>query len=165
MQSSDITPSPISFPPKVGFRKDINGLRAWAVMAVVLFHVGITQLQGVFIGVDIFFVLSGYLMTGIIISGLEKQSFSYGRFVLARAGRIFPPLIALVLILLILGWFFLANESYEALGNTGVGDGRWRSGIFCQPLHIRSSAIVPESHVHWPVVSMGSSTRLTLCIF
>lgn len=120
MQSSDITPSPITFPPKVGFRKDINGLRAWAVMAVVLFHAGITQLQGGFIGVDIFFVLSGYLMTGIIISGLEKQSFSYGRFVLARAGRIFPPLIALVLILLILGWFFLANESYEALGKNGV---------------------------------------------
>lgn len=53
-----------------GFRRDINGLRAWAVVAVVLFHFGVPDFDGGFVGVDVFFVISGFLMTGIILNKL-----------------------------------------------------------------------------------------------
>ncbi len=73
-------PNPIA--PKA-FRHDINGLRAWAVVAVVLYHFGVPG----FVGVDVFFVISGFLMTSIIISGLEQGSFSLSGFYLARVRR------------------------------------------------------------------------------
>ncbi|MGP4957320.1 acyltransferase family protein, partial [Pseudomonas helleri] len=55
------------------FRDDINGLRAWAVLAVIFYHFGVYGFTGGFIGVDIFFVISGFLMTGIVIESLENQ--------------------------------------------------------------------------------------------
>ena len=58
------------------FRADINGLRAWAVAAVVFFHFGIPGFSGGFVGVDVFFVISGFLMTGLVVSGLERGVFS-----------------------------------------------------------------------------------------
>lgn len=95
-------------PPKnYQFRNDINGLRAWAVIAVVLYHFNIPGFTGGFIGVDIFFVISGFLMTGIIVSGLETNNFSLWNFYLARARRIIPPLLVLCSALLIFGWFWL----------------------------------------------------------
>ncbi|EKV2226183.1 acyltransferase family protein, partial [Acinetobacter baumannii] len=72
------------------FRYDINGLRAYAVILVVLFHFGILGFSGGFIGVDIFFVISGFLMTKIIVSGIEKNSFNILKFYLSRAHRIIP---------------------------------------------------------------------------
>ena len=77
------------------FRLDINGLRAWAVMSVVLYHFGVLGADGGFAGVDVFFVISGYLMCGIIVGGQECGKFSVWRFYLARARRIFPALIVL----------------------------------------------------------------------
>ena len=59
---------------KINFRTDINGLRAIAVMAVVLFHFNVTGFSGGFVGVDVFFVISGFLMTGIIVNGLENTA-------------------------------------------------------------------------------------------
>lgn len=98
------------------FRLDINGLRAWAVMAVVLYHFGVAGIGGGFAGVDVFFVISGYLMCGIILGGLERDSFSIWRFYLARARRIWPALIVLCLVALAFGWFFLMPEEYKQLG-------------------------------------------------
>lgn len=72
------------------FRKDINGLRAWAVAAVVLYHFGVPGFGGGFVGVDIFFVISGFLMTGIIVKGLSEGRFSLWRFYMSRARRILP---------------------------------------------------------------------------
>jgi len=103
-----------------GFRPDINGLRAWAVMAVVLYHFGISGFQGGFIGVDVFFVLSGYLMTRIIIGSLNNprkiSDFSMLGFYLARARRIIPALLLMCLVLLCLGWLFLPALEYRQLG-------------------------------------------------
>lgn len=98
------------------FRLDINGLRAWAVMAVVLYHFGVAGIGGGFAGVDVFFVISGYLMCGIILGGIERESFSVWRFYLARARRIWPALIVLCIVALIFGWFFLMPEEYRQLG-------------------------------------------------
>ena len=109
-----------SIQPKA-FRHDINGLRAWAVVAVVLYHFGVPGFAGGFVGVDVFFVISGFLMTGIIIAGLERGNFSLWGFYLARARRIIPALVVLCTCLLILGWFWLPNADYKMLaGHVGT---------------------------------------------
>ena len=99
-----------------GFRYDINGLRAYAVVLVVLFHFGILGFSAGFIGVDIFFVISGYLMTGIVIKSLDKGNFSIINFYLSRGIRIVPALFVVCVLLLILGWFFLLPQDYKSLG-------------------------------------------------
>ena len=89
----------------MNFRFDINGLRAIAVIAVVLFHFNLEMLKGGFAGVDVFFVISGFLMTGMIFRGFEKGTFSLLKFYVARANRIIPALAILCLCLLIFSWF------------------------------------------------------------
>ena len=66
-----------------GFRTDINALRAGAVLAVIAYHFGIFKLQGGFVGVDVFFVISGFLMTAIVVEALQQQRFSLAAFYLA----------------------------------------------------------------------------------
>ncbi|MDG2968443.1 acyltransferase family protein [Pseudomonas extremaustralis] len=103
-------------PPERAFRKDINGLRAWAVIAVILYHFGVSGFSGGFVGVDIFFVISGFLMTSIIVKGLEDQGgFSILKFYLSRAKRIIPALLALCLTITVLGWFYLSESEYKTL--------------------------------------------------
>lgn len=99
-----------------GFRADINGLRAWAVAAVVLYHFNVPGFTGGFAGVDVFFVISGFLMAGIVVGSLETGRFSLPSFYLARARRILPALIVLTCALLVLGWFLLMPREYQALG-------------------------------------------------
>jgi len=103
-------------PSPVTFREDINGLRAWAVIAVLLFHFSLIGLPGGFAGVDVFFVISGYLMTAIIVSGHEKGRFSIWKFYMARVRRILPALIVLIAALLVVGWFWLPTYDYQKLG-------------------------------------------------
>jgi peptidoglycan/LPS O-acetylase OafA/YrhL len=76
----------------VKFRSDINGLRAIAVLAVVLYHFNVKFFNGGFVGVDVFFVISGFLMTNIIIGRTENNSFSLIGFYFDRARRIIPAL-------------------------------------------------------------------------
>ncbi|WP_248920819.1 acyltransferase family protein [Pseudomonas entomophila] len=103
-------------PASSGFRTDINGLRAWAVVAVMFYHFGVSGFEGGFVGVDIFFVISGFLMTSIIVTGLEsRDGFSLLKFYLARAKRILPALIVLCASLLVFGWFFLVPGDYKTL--------------------------------------------------
>lgn len=99
------------------FRHDINGLRAWAVVPVVLFHFSLLGFSGGYAGVDIFFVISGFLMTDIIVTQLANNRFQFGSFYFARAKRIFPALIVLILSLLFVGWFVLPTPDYQALGS------------------------------------------------
>jgi len=99
-----------------GFRADINGLRAWAVLAVVLYHFKVPGFAGGFAGVDVFFVISGFLMAGIVVGGLERGGFSLPGFYLARARRILPALFVLTAVLLLLGWFLLMPREYQTLG-------------------------------------------------
>ena len=114
------------------FRKDINGLRAIAVLAVVLFHFKADLLPGGFAGVDIFFVISGYLITGIIFRKLEQNSFSLVGFYKSRAQRIIPALAVMCLVLLAAGWFYLLPLEYGQLGK-----------------HITSSLGFVSNFVYW----------------
>ena len=95
------------------FRKDINGLRALAVLAVVIYHFNASWLPGGFAGVDVFFVISGYLMTAIIYRGLSGGDFSLVRFYTARAKRIIPVLAAMCFALMVFGWFNLLATEYK----------------------------------------------------
>lgn len=94
------------------FRNDINALRAWAVMSVVFYHFSIPGFSGGFVGVDIFFVISGFLMTSIISEGMGKKNFSLIEFYFARLRRILPGLAVLCGTLLLIGWFLLAPDDY-----------------------------------------------------
>lgn len=98
------------------FRTDINGLRAFAVLVVVLYHFNVPGFGGGFAGVDVFFVISGFLMTAIILRRIEMQQFSVFRFYVERAFRIIPALITLCVILLVTSWFLLPATEYMALG-------------------------------------------------
>ena len=98
---------------KNNFRYDINGLRAYAVSLVVLFHFGVIGFSAGFIGVDIFFVISGFLMTKIIVDQLLEQRFSFLQFYISRAIRILPALMVLTVAIALLGWWLLIPEGYE----------------------------------------------------
>lgn len=113
----------------MSFRLDINGLRAIAVLAVVFFHFNSNWLPGGFAGVDVFFVISGYLMTGIVFKGIERKNFSIWRFYMARARRIIPALAIMILLLLLLGWFYLAPNDYAILSNHAASSVTFISNI------------------------------------
>jgi len=95
------------------FRYDINALRALAVIAVTLFHYKLPYLQGGFLGVDVFFVLSGYVMTRIILNDIKDNKFSYVNFVINRAKRILPALLFVVAVITVLGFFIYFPDYYQ----------------------------------------------------
>jgi peptidoglycan/LPS O-acetylase OafA/YrhL len=92
------------------YRADIDGLRAIAVGIVVLFHLRISGFDGGYAGVDIFFVISGYLITGHILRDLALQQFSFAEFYARRARRILPALIATIALTVAAGWLWLPPE-------------------------------------------------------
>tara|TARA_B100000787_G_scaffold50790_2_gene36638 strand:+ start:1175 stop:3124 length:1950 start_codon:yes stop_codon:yes gene_type:complete len=100
------------------YRAEIDGLRAVAVLPVILFHAGFTAFSGGFVGVDIFFVISGYLITSIIISELDDGKFKLINFYERRARRILPPLFFVMLVCLPFSWFWLAPEYLKSFGQS-----------------------------------------------
>lgn len=117
------------------FRHDINGLRAWAVIAVLLFHFEIPGAKGGFAGVDVFFVISGYLMTEIIFQRWHNASFSIIGFYLDRARRIIPALGILCVALLAIGWFYIPSHDYIKIGEHVWGS----AGFFSNHLYLGES--------------------------
>ena len=103
------------------YRPDIDGLRAVAVLSVVGFHGFLRWIGGGFIGVDIFFVISGFLITTIVFDNLQNNSFSYLDFYRRRIRRIFPALVVVLLASLGLGWFGLMTTEYQQLGKHILG--------------------------------------------
>jgi len=102
------------------YRSDIDGLRAIAVLSVVLYHFGIGGLQGGFVGVDVFFVISGYLITGIIQSELARGEFTLARFYERRARRIFPALFVMLLVTMLAGLFVLLPSELAQMGKAAT---------------------------------------------
>ncbi|HHQ9289969.1 TPA: acyltransferase family protein [Legionella anisa] len=105
----------------LNYRPDIDGLRAIAVLSVVGFHVFPTLIKGGFIGVDIFFVISGFLISSIILNNLTNNNFSIFKFYSRRIKRIFPALLITLLACLIVGWFILFPHEFAQLGKHVLG--------------------------------------------
>src|SRR4051794_16638918 len=103
------------------YRPDIDGLRAIAVLAVVGFHAFPSTFKSGFIGVDVFFVISGYLISTIILRSFAQHRFTYADFYARRIRRIFPALILVLSTTLIVGWFALYPEEYKLLGKHVAG--------------------------------------------
>lgn len=95
------------------YRPEIDGLRAVAVMMVVFYHAGLAELKGGYIGVDVFFVISGYLITSIIWADYKRGVFSYANFYERRARRILPALYLVAILSAPVGWYMLSSSEYS----------------------------------------------------
>jgi peptidoglycan/LPS O-acetylase OafA/YrhL len=148
------------------YRADIDGLRAIAVLAVVAFHAFPNWLRGGFIGVDVFFVISGFLISTIIFENLDRGTFSFKEFYARRIKRIFPALILVLIACFAFGWFVLLADEYKQLGkHIAAGTGfvsnfvLWgEAGYFdnsaeTKPLlHLWSLGIEEQFYIVWPFV-------------
>jgi peptidoglycan/LPS O-acetylase OafA/YrhL len=94
----------------VHYRSDIDGLRALAIIPVVLFHAGFSTFGGGYVGVDVFFVISGFLITSIITTDIESNQFSFAKFYHRRARRLLPALFFMLLVCIPLSWMWLAPK-------------------------------------------------------
>ncbi len=102
------------------YRKDIDGLRAIAVLPVVFYHAGSSLFSGGFVGVDVFFVISGYLITSIIAADIRDQQFSIKAFYERRARRLFPALFTVIVFCLVVAPFLLMPEELEDFGQSAA---------------------------------------------
>ncbi len=103
---------------KLGYRKDIDGLRAIAVLAVVLNHAGFRAFEGGYVGVDVFFVISGFLITAIIAREIQDGEFTIYKFYERRIRRILPALTGLTLFVLLAGFFLYDDEKIKAMAKS-----------------------------------------------
>ncbi|NQW53014.1 MAG: acyltransferase, partial [Rhodospirillales bacterium] len=104
------------------YRPDIDGLRAISVIVVMLFHAFPEDVRGGFIGVDVFFVISGFLIGGLITQELDAGTFSFLSFYARRVRRILPALVVVVLFVLLVGWITMFPTEYRQLGWHVAGD-------------------------------------------
>lgn len=104
----------------VAYRPEIDGLRAIAVLAVVLFHARLGPFTGGYVGVDIFFVISGFLITSIIVREIESGAFSFAGFYERRIRRIFPALFVVIAATFVAGWFILTPKDYQDFARSAM---------------------------------------------
>ncbi len=149
-------------------RNDIDGLRAVAVLGVVLHHAGLAALPGGFVGVDVFFVISGFLISRIITDGVADGSFSLAHFYERRARRILPALIPVVALSLIAGYWLLLPDDYENLGQSAVAtllfannvlltltSGYWDLAATFKPLlHTWSLGVEEQFYIAYPLLAL-----------
>ncbi|MGJ4964470.1 acyltransferase family protein [Bradyrhizobium sp. HKCCYLRH3061] len=154
--------------PVVGtaYRPEIDGLRAVAVMSVVVFHAFPHALRGGFVGVDIFFVISGFLITSIIVADLANGSFRLRTFYARRVKRIFPALIVVLLAVLLLGCILLYTDEYKELGKQVAASAGFAANLLfwkeanyfdlaaeTKPLlHLWSLGIEEQYYILWPLL-------------
>ncbi len=148
------------------YRPDIDGLRAVAVLAVVAFHAFPSSLKGGFIGVDVFFVISGYLISTIIFESLDRGAFSFREFYARRIKRIFPALILILVACFTFGWFALLADEFKQLqkhiaaGTSFVSNhvlwseaGYFDNSAETKPLlHLWSLGIEEQFYIVWPLL-------------
>jgi len=163
------------------YRPDIDGLRAIAVLLVIGFHASPNWIKSGFIGVDIFFVISGYLITKNIIEDLHRNKFDFFDFYSRRVRRIFPALIIVLLFSAIIGWFYLLSPEYKQLGKHIAGGaifienllyfnevGYFDTDAYTKPLlNLWSLGIEEQFYVLWPLIlwlCWKKNVNLLLCI-
>jgi peptidoglycan/LPS O-acetylase OafA/YrhL len=156
-------PTQLSHP---AYRPDIDGLRAVAVLSVVAFHAFPTWIRGGFIGVDIFFVISGFLISTIIFENLGRGTFSFSEFYARRVARIFPALFIVMLGTYLFGWFALLADEYKQLGrHIAAGAGFFSNFVLAREagyfdtaaetkplLHLWSLAVEEQFYLIWPLL-------------
>jgi len=149
-----------------GYRADIDGLRAVAVLFVVLYHGYPAEFNAGQIGVDIFFVISGYLITGLIVEDLSKDRFLLSVFYAKRIRRIFPALVTVLFFSLVLGWYTLLSFDFEQLGRQVIAGALFAANILYwndvgyfdiaaekKPLlHLWSLGIEEQFYIFFPIV-------------
>ena len=152
------------------YRSDIDGLRAVAVLAVLAFHALPQVLPGGFVGVDIFFVISGYLISSILYSNLANQQLSLLDFYSRRIRRIFPALITIFIASFLMAWYFFYADEFINLGRHMISSAafiqNWmlasESGYFdtsaeIKPfLHLWSLGVEEQFYIIWPLLLWGA---------
>ena len=158
--------TPISHLSHPQYRHDIDGLRAIAVLSVVAFHAFPVWVKGGYIGVDVFFVISGFLISTIIFENLEKGTFSFGEFYARRIKRIFPALTLVLVASLIIGWLVLLPDELNQLGKHVVAGAGFVSNLVLwseagyfdnsadtKPLlHLWSLGVEEQFYIIWPLL-------------
>lgn len=151
------------------YRRDIDGLRAVAVMSVVVFHAFPSALAGGFIGVDIFFVISGFLISSILVNALREDKFSISEFYARRVIRLFPALIAVLASCLAFGWLAMLGDEYLSLAKHAVAGAGFVSNLLqwsetsyfdvaanTKPLlHLWSLGIEEQFYFVWPLLLLA----------
>ena len=154
-------------------RDDLQGLRAVAVLLVVLGHAGVHFLRGGYVGVDVFFVISGFLITGIIADGLERQKFSFAHFYARRVRRLFPALTVVLAACWAIGWFELLPPELVQLGRHVIGGAGFVANLVfwseawyfdtlaaAKPLlHLWSLGVEEQFYLFWPLTLVILSRR------
>jgi peptidoglycan/LPS O-acetylase OafA/YrhL len=164
LQKEDRGNAPVAHRPALKYRADIDGLRAVAVLSVLAFHIGITRAQGGFVGVDVFFVISGYLISSIVFSEIATSRFSIVGFYERRIRRIFPALFAMLAVSSAVACIYLlprelVDYAKSTLAATASASNFyfWKhSGYFDSPLsqpmlHTWSLAVEEQFYISFPL--------------
>jgi peptidoglycan/LPS O-acetylase OafA/YrhL len=147
------------------YRPDIDGLRSIAVAGVVLFHAGLTALPGGYVGVDVFFVISGYLITRQVVSGVQRSSFSFAEFYLRRARRLLPVALVTIAATVAFALVFLSPTRIAEIAKSAAAaslsvsniyfwqeSGYWAESSASQPLlHTWSLSVEEQFYLVWPL--------------
>lgn len=155
------------------YRADIDGLRGLQILALIGFHGFSTLVPGGYVGVDIFFVISGFLISSIIFKSLQKGGFDFLDFYIRRTKRIFPSLITILVAAFSIGWFCLLPDEFKQLGKHVFGGATfidnflyWQeSGYFDRSvelkplLHLWSLGIEEQFYLFWPLLLYFSWKR------
>lgn len=156
------------------YRRDIDGLRALAILPVVFYHLGLGGFTGGYVGVDVFLVISGYLITSIIRREQQAGRFSFVDFWARRARRILPALFVMMAASLVIGWFLMAPRDYEELGRSVRYQTMFASNIlfwkqdgyfdaaseFKPLLHTWSLSVEEQFYILFPLLLAAVSGRL-----
>ncbi|WP_170175512.1 acyltransferase family protein [Glycocaulis alkaliphilus] len=153
---------------EMAYRADIDGLRAVAVLSVILFHANASWMPGGFIGVDIFFVISGFLITGVIAKAHQTGSFSYAEFYRRRIKRLFPVLFTVIGATLLAGQFILNEPDNQRMALSALASIFFAANVFftfgldtdyfadsaaLEPLlHLWSLGVEEQFYIVWPAI-------------
>lgn len=116
---------------KINYRNDLQGLRAFAIILIMLAHSSLGIFGGGFIGVDVFFVLSGFLITGVLYNEFEKNgNISLLNFYSRRLKRLLPALLTMIIVVLIVAFFLLSFIEFKAQTSSATFSATWVSNLY-----------------------------------